>query len=84
MALVVYNPTDWVNQTAPAINETNLNHLERGVEAVTDEALKFETDKVSTVTSEPGTSKVLNMVSLTQQEYDALSPIATTLYVIEV
>jgi len=28
----VYIPTNWVNNTTPAINEDNLNHLEAGVQ----------------------------------------------------
>jgi len=37
---------------------------------------------VKTDTTETGTDQILNMVSLTQAEYDALTPVATTFYVI--
>ena len=29
----VYNPNTWVNNQQPALNATNLNHLEAGVES---------------------------------------------------
>jgi len=31
-----YIPTEWVNGTAPAINSSNLNHIEQGIKAVTE------------------------------------------------
>jgi|TARA_R110002051_G_scaffold301890_1_gene369990 hypothetical protein len=44
----------------------------------------LQSDKLNSVTTgEPtGSDKVLNMVSLTQAEYDAGTPIATTFYII--
>ena len=36
-----YVPTEWVNGTAPAINAINLNHMELGIEAVTNEVLAY-------------------------------------------
>lgn len=46
--------------------------------------MAIEENVVSTITtSEPsGSDKVLNMVSLTQAEYDAGTPVATTFYII--
>lgn len=43
-----------------------------------------DSNKVDSIlTNEPtGSDKVLNMVSLTQSEYDAGTPIATTFYII--
>jgi len=32
-----YIPTKWVNGTTPAINATNLNHIEEGIVNVTNE-----------------------------------------------
>ena len=54
-------------------------------EAISDistEVTNLETNKVNSVlTGEPtGSDKILNIVSLTQAEYDAGTPIATTLY----
>ncbi len=40
------------------------------------------TDEVHSTIGEAGVDAILNMVSCTQAEYDALTPVATTLYVI--
>jgi microcystin-dependent protein len=42
MALQQYIPTQWVNGTAPAINSINLNHIENGIEGVTDAVIVLE------------------------------------------
>jgi len=36
MATDEYIPTIWVNGTTPAINATNLNHIENGIKNSTD------------------------------------------------
>jgi len=57
-----------------ANNTTKLNNIEAGAEVNTID---------SSVSGEPtGSDQVLNLVSLTQAEYDAGTPVATTLYII--
>ena len=36
MACLEYVPTEWFDNTAPAINAANLNHIEIGIKSVTD------------------------------------------------
>ena len=36
MACLEYVPTEWFDNTAPAINAANLNHIELGIKSVTD------------------------------------------------
>ena len=74
----VSNNTNVVANTAkrsyPSADESKLDGIETGAE--------FNTIN-STTTGEPtGSDVVLNTVSLTQAEYDAGTPIATTLYII--
>jgi hypothetical protein len=45
MALVDYNKTTWVNDNAPALNETNLNNIENGIERVTSAVQALEDNK---------------------------------------
>ena len=40
------------------------------------------TDEVHSTIGEPGAVAILNMVSITQAEYDLLTPVATTVYMI--
>ena len=42
MALQEYIPTQWVDGTAPAINATNLNHIENGIKEVSDAVIALE------------------------------------------
>lgn len=57
-----------------ANNTTKLNNIEAGAEVNTID---------SSVSGEPtGSDQVINVVSLTQAEYDAGTPVATTLYII--
>ena len=37
-----YNKTVWVNGANPPINAENLNHIESGIEAVTNEAINTD------------------------------------------
>ena len=84
-------------QTRVALNDaksvpTNNNQLQNGAGYITSadggnaqtlQGLNKNDFVKTTTTSEPtGSDKVLNMVSLTQAEYDAGTPIATTLYII--
>lgn len=39
-----YNPTTWVNETAPAINATNLNKIENGIDTSHSELTTHEAD----------------------------------------
>ena len=41
MSIAKYVPTEWENSRAPAINQTNLNKIERGIETVTDETIEL-------------------------------------------
>ena len=41
-ALAPYSPTQWVDGTAPAINATNLNHIENGIKEVSDAVIALE------------------------------------------
>ena len=43
MALQEYIPTQWIDGTAPAINATNLNHIEEGIEGVTTQSITNNT-----------------------------------------
>jgi len=90
MALEIYVPTDWVNNTTPAINESNLNKIETAIDVNRDFLISLGTvpaggfdSKVSNVLEETGAFKVINMVYMTQASYDALTPVTTTLYVIK-
>ena len=85
-----YVPTDWVNGTTPAINEVNLNHMEQGIDENRNALIQLGDipaggfdDKVSNILQETGANKVVNLVYMTQADYDALTPITTTLYVIK-
>ncbi len=42
MALLAYEKTLWVNDTAPAINATNLIKIENGIENVTNAVMSLE------------------------------------------
>ena len=42
MACLEYTPTEWFNNTAPAINASNLNHIEVGIKSITDCHNTFE------------------------------------------
>tara|TARA_R110000824_G_scaffold53424_1_gene147924 strand:+ start:64 stop:486 length:423 start_codon:yes stop_codon:yes gene_type:complete len=73
------------------IDGTDIELINGGIVTVTEaisdlstETTNLETNKVNSVlTGEPtGSDKVLNTVSLTQAEYDAGTPIATTFYII--
>ena len=37
-----YQPTQWVNDSAPAINATNLNKIENQIDLVTDAVIALE------------------------------------------
>ena len=85
-----YVKTDWVNNTTPAINEANLNKIETAIDVNRDALIGIGDipgngfdDKVGNVLEETGAFKVINMVYMTQESYDALSPVTTTLYVIK-
>ena len=39
MGIPVYSPTEWVDDSVPAINSVNLNHIEKGINDVTNEAI---------------------------------------------
>ncbi len=85
-----YIPTNWVNGTTPAINESNLNKIEAALKADRDLLIEIGdvpsggfTDKVSNVIEESGAYKVVNMVYMTQATYDGITPKTTTLYVIK-
>lgn len=39
MAINVYVPTTWVDDSVPSINAVNLNKIEQGIDAVTDEVI---------------------------------------------
>lgn len=92
----VYVPTIWENNKEPAIDAANLNHIELGVESaheeITDNAdaivlidqkiIAIEGDGVVSTTTEPGTSQIINFVVIAQADYDALTPVATTIYAI--
>ena len=88
--IVPYVQTDWVNNTTPAINEDNLNHIEEGIGHANTALIEMGdipvggfSEKVGNVLEETGAFKVVNMVYMTQASYDALTPIASTLYVIK-
>ncbi len=90
MALNEYIPTDWVNGTTPAINDTNLNHNEGGIKSVTDYVIAIGDvppagfdDTVKNTIKETGENKVVTLVYCTQATYDAILPVASTLYVIK-
>lgn len=44
MALNNYIPTVWVKGSIPAINAVNLNKMEAGIDAVTDEVIDLRTN----------------------------------------
>jgi len=70
------------NETATVLAKTASNYVPR---FATDGTLVEELDKnvKSNTTTEPvGSDAILNMVSLTQAEYDAGTKVATTLYII--
>jgi len=83
MAMEIYVPTVWVNETAPSIDSTNLNHIEQGIQDVTAEVIVLTNTKVGSLTGEPGTSSVPNLVRCTQESYDDLTPIPDTLYFVK-
>ncbi len=90
MALQEYIPTEWVNGTTPAINETHLNHLEQGIVDNRDVLIQIGdvppggfADKVNNTTVETGSFKVVNLVYISQADYDNLFPVTNTLYVIK-
>ena len=64
--------------------KTNIDFNTQGIGVNAINIIDLNEKKVSSVTTgEPtGSNKVLNMVSLTQAEYDAGTPIATTFYII--
>lgn len=45
MACLEYVPTEWFNNTAPAINASNLNKIELGIKSVTD-CVNSEIDRI--------------------------------------
>jgi hypothetical protein len=63
------NSAVWGSITGTLSNQTDL-------QSALD--LKVSSD----VSSDTGSNAILNMVSLTQAEYDALTPVETTLYII--
>ncbi len=80
---------DGVNNTDPTnpvLSFPNTSEVSETTDKnyVTDaEQVKISSSVNSTTTGEPtGSDVVLNTVSLTQAEYDAGTPIATTLYII--
>lgn len=90
MQLNNYIPTDWVNGTTPAINELHLNKIENALTQNRDQLVLIGdvpgngfTDKVNNTTQETGTFKVVNLVYISQADYDLLTPVTTTLYVIK-
>ena len=46
MACLEYVPTEWFDNTAPAINASNLNHIELGIKSVTDCASNMDNNIV--------------------------------------
>jgi hypothetical protein len=89
MALQDYVPTEWVNGTLPAINATNLNHIEEGIDLVTDAVINLEStlpedaDLVHTIPASTIEKSVPNMVWMTQSDYESITPDPNTLYIIK-
>ena len=79
------NNTDPSNPVLSYPTPDDIGALESGdnVSQLVNDAI-YETNTInSTITGEPtGSDVILNTVSLTQAEYDAGTPIATTLYII--
>ena len=42
MAIPIYNPTSWIDDSVPAINAKNLNKIEQGIKVVTDEVIDLK------------------------------------------
>ena len=42
MAFSEYVPTNWVDGAAPAINASNLNHIEQGIKTATDNTINLD------------------------------------------
>jgi hypothetical protein len=64
--------------------DSNLDKVEAALTEVDDSLSQLNADAVkSVVTGIAGADRVLNIVSLTQAEYDEIvAPVATTLYVV--
>ena len=84
MAVEQYVPIVWVNGTTPAINDTNLNHIEQGIKNATDAVTEIQNNGITSITIEAGTIQIINLVAISQANYDLLAaPVATTLYLIK-
>lgn len=55
-----FTPLTWVNNTFPAINQSNLNRLEQGVEVLDDRAAQLERGITTPVVVPYATSITLN------------------------
>lgn len=55
-----FNPIQWINDTFPAINSSNLNRVEQGLESLDDRAASLELGVVTPVTVPYATSVTLN------------------------
>lgn len=79
MALTAYTPTIWVNGATPALNATNLNKMETGIDAVTDESI-IHASNIATLKAPVSTKYTPQSTAPTYQEgqvyydsnYDAL------------
>ena len=58
MSLQEYVPVQWVDDAAPAIDDTNLNHIENGIKAVTDETKRLAEAPTYAQETVPGVSKM--------------------------
>ena len=77
---MAYIPTLWANDTEPAINANNLNHIEQGIVATENLAIGIGTEGVKSTILENGTQKIINFVIISQANYDILTPDAATVY----
>lgn len=71
--------TKYAKVTTPATD--NLPVFETG-DILIDSGLAYTDIITSITTADAGSDQILNMVSLTQTEYDALTPVSTTMYFI--
>ena len=77
------NNTDPTNPVLTFPNTSEVSETTDKNYVTDSELVKISSSVNSTTTGEPtGSDVVLNTVSLTQAEYDAGTPIATTLYII--
>ena len=58
MGIPTYTPTEWENDRAPAISETNLNKIEKGIKAVTDETIDLRDNPVKAQETVAGVAKM--------------------------